>query len=327
MARAAALRRAVLAVAAIGAADGRLRRGRSQLRAARRCRSPPQYRFVEGTGAGAVAGRLALVAGVRRSGAADAGAGGAGQQPRPAAGASRASRKRAPAPASRSRSSTRRSTPAPATACAQASSTAAQDGTPTNDDTTHQSGAYGFQLSWEIDLFGRLRRQHEAALALLLASEQAPPRRAGHAGRRRRDQLLPAARARSAARDRAADAAPQRRDGDLLPEPAGRRRVESPRARSDPGQSGRRPRRRFPNIEQQIAIVENALSLLLGRPPGADRARARWPTPSAAAARFRPACRRRCSSGGPTWCRRSRCWSRPTPTSAPPRRCSFRRSA
>ena len=54
----------------------------------------------------------------------------------------------------------------------QASNTAAQDGTP-NDDTTHQSGAYGFQLSWEIDLFGRLRRQHEAALALLLASEQA----------------------------------------------------------------------------------------------------------------------------------------------------------
>ena len=33
-------------------------------------------------------------------------------------------------------------------------------------------GAYGFQLSWEIDLFGRLRRQHEAALALVLASEQ-----------------------------------------------------------------------------------------------------------------------------------------------------------
>src|SRR4029453_5204175 len=24
------------------------------------------------------------------------------------------------------------------------------------EDTTHQSGAYGFQLSWELDLFGRL---------------------------------------------------------------------------------------------------------------------------------------------------------------------------
>src|SRR4030095_15666183 len=33
--------------------------------------------------------------------------------------------------------------------------------------TTHQSTQYGFQLSWEIDLFGRLRRQHEAALAIV----------------------------------------------------------------------------------------------------------------------------------------------------------------
>jgi outer membrane protein TolC len=27
-----------------------------------------------------------------------------------------------------------------------------------NDDTTHQNGACGFRLSWEIDLFGRIRR-------------------------------------------------------------------------------------------------------------------------------------------------------------------------
>src|SRR5204863_4221890 len=46
------------------------------------------------------------------------------------------------------------------------------DTTQATDDTTHQSGVYGFQLSWEIDLFGRLRRQREAAYALLLASEQ-----------------------------------------------------------------------------------------------------------------------------------------------------------
>src|SRR6188474_95070 len=36
------------------------------------------------------------------------------------------------------------------------------------DDTTHQSGAYGFQLSWELDLFGRIRREREAALALVM---------------------------------------------------------------------------------------------------------------------------------------------------------------
>ena len=41
-----------------------------------------------------------------------------------------------------------------------------------NNDTTHQSGIYGFHLSWEIDLFGRLRRGQEAAIALALASEQ-----------------------------------------------------------------------------------------------------------------------------------------------------------
>jgi multidrug efflux system outer membrane protein len=52
----------------------------------------------------------------------------------------------------------------------QASTARTQAGA--DDDTTHQSGAYGFQLSWEIDLFGRLRRQHEASLALVLASEQ-----------------------------------------------------------------------------------------------------------------------------------------------------------
>ena len=41
-----------------------------------------------------------------------------------------------------------------------------------NNDTTHQSGVYGFHLSWEIDLFGRLRRGQEGAIALALASEQ-----------------------------------------------------------------------------------------------------------------------------------------------------------
>src|SRR5262245_44997177 len=33
--------------------------------------------------------------------------------------------------------------------------------TTSDDDAAHQAGTYGFQLSWEIDLFGRLRRQNE----------------------------------------------------------------------------------------------------------------------------------------------------------------------
>src|SRR5262249_35762276 len=35
-----------------------------------------------------------------------------------------------------------------------------------------KGGVYGFQLAWEIDLFGRIRREHEAAVARLLATEQ-----------------------------------------------------------------------------------------------------------------------------------------------------------
>ena len=42
-----------------------------------------------------------------------------------------------------------------------------------NEDTTHQAGVYGFQLSWEIDLFGRLRSLSHAALDRWFASEAA----------------------------------------------------------------------------------------------------------------------------------------------------------
>ena len=113
------------------------------------------------------------------------------------------------------------------------------------DGHDHQSGAYGFRLSWEIDLFGRIRREKEAALALVLASEQ------GRRGvlvtlvgdvasnyflLRELDLQLEIARA---------DPAPERRDRHVFSEPPGRRRVESSRARSDPGQS-RADRRRHP---------------------------------------------------------------------------------
>ena len=39
-------------------------------------------------------------------------------------------------------------------------------------DDVQRNAVYGFQLSWEIDLFGRIRREHEAAVARMLASEQ-----------------------------------------------------------------------------------------------------------------------------------------------------------
>jgi outer membrane protein TolC len=50
-------------------------------------------------------------------------------------------------------------------------------GASTTDDqdegSTSQAGNLGFRLSWEIDLFGRLRRERDAATAIALATEQA----------------------------------------------------------------------------------------------------------------------------------------------------------
>ncbi len=208
----------------------------------------------------------------------------------------------------------------------QASNSQTQDGRPTTIRRTRAAPTASSCRGSSI-CSADLRRQHEAALALAAGQRAGPPRRARHAGRRRRDQLLPAARARPAARDRPADAPPQRRDG----RPTSRTgwtaacRTGSSSIASRP--TAPRPPPRFPTIEQQIAIVENALSLLLGRPPAPiARERAR-PTAKRCRRRFRPDCRRRCSSGGPTSCRRSSSSWRPTPTSAPPRRCSFRRSA
>ena len=85
----------------------------------------------------------------------------------------------------------------------------------------------------------------------------------------------------------------------------------------------RRPPRRFPTIEQQIAIVENADVAAARAGRRAPIARDAWPPTNAAAGdsgrpagvAARAAARRRR--------RPSRCSSRPTPTSAPPRRCSI----
>ena len=130
---------------------------------------------------------------------------------------------------------------------------------------------YGFRLSWEIDLFGKLRRQREAALAIALRQRAEPARRAGHADRRRRVHLLPAARARSAARNRSADPGAERRDGRLLQEPARRRRLEPPRG----GPHRRQPRAdrgRDSGHRAAAGLAENLLSFLLGRGTGTDHA-------------------------------------------------------
>jgi multidrug efflux system outer membrane protein len=146
-----------------------------------------------------------------------------------------------------------------------ASNTETQDGTPT-DDTTHQNFVGGFQLSWEIDLFGRLRRQHEASLALLLASDQA--RRGvlvtlvGDVAStyfllRELDLQLEIARQTLRINDDTVSYFRNRLDGGVS------NRLELDRIQALRAQTAAA----IPFIEQQVAIAENGLSLLLGKPP------------------------------------------------------------
>jgi outer membrane protein, multidrug efflux system len=145
-------------------------------------------------------------------------------------------------------------------------STAQKEENSQNEDTTHQSGTYGFQLSWELDLFGRIRREREAATALALATEQA--RRgvmvtlvgdvaSNYFLLRELDVQLDIARRTLDINDQTVAYFRNRLDGGVS------NRLELDRIialRADTAAA-------IPDIEQQIAIVENAISMLLGRPP------------------------------------------------------------
>ena len=135
-----------------------------------------------------------------------------------------------------------------------------------NNDTTHQSGVYGFHLSWEIDLFGRLRRGQEGAIALALASEQG--RRgvlvtlvgdvaANYFLLRELDRQLDIARQTLRLNDETVTYFQNRLDGGVS------NRLELDRIRALREQTAAA----IPEIERQMAVVENLISLLLGRPP------------------------------------------------------------
>ncbi len=137
-----------------------------------------------------------------------------------------------------------------------------------DEDNFHQNGSYGFQLAWEIDLFGKLRRQQEAAVALALASEQA--RRgvmvtlvgdvaSSYFLLRELDVQLLIARQTLDINDQTVTYFQNRLDGGVS------NRLEVDRIRA----LRARTAAAIPNIEQQIATVENDISLLLGRPPTA----------------------------------------------------------
>jgi multidrug efflux system outer membrane protein len=137
----------------------------------------------------------------------------------------------------------------------------------TGEDTTHQSGQYGFQLSWEIDLFGRIHREHEASLAVMLASEQA--RRGvlvtlvgdvatNYFLLRELDLQLDIAHQTLSLNDETVQYFQNRLDGGVS------NRLELDRIQAMRASTAAA----IPTLEQQIGIVENGLSLLLGRAPG-----------------------------------------------------------
>jgi multidrug efflux system outer membrane protein len=130
-----------------------------------------------------------------------------------------------------------------------------------------KGGVYGFQLAWELDLFGRIRREHEAAVALMLASEQ------GRRGvlvtlvgdvastyflLRQLDLELEISRRTLVNNDRTVDYFQTRLDGGVS------NRLEVDRIRANREVTAAK----IPEVEQQIAVAEDALSVLLARPPG-----------------------------------------------------------
>jgi len=134
------------------------------------------------------------------------------------------------------------------------------------DDVQH-GGLYGFQLSWELDLFGRIRREHEAAFARMLASEQ------GRRGvlvtlvgdvastyflLRQLDLELDIARRTLSNNDQTVTLFENRLNGGLS------NRLEVDRIRANRAVTAAS----IPDLEQLIARTENAVSLLLGRAPG-----------------------------------------------------------
>jgi multidrug efflux system outer membrane protein len=136
-----------------------------------------------------------------------------------------------------------------------------------DSDSTRQSGTFGFQLAWEWDLFGKVARQHEAALATVLAQEH------GRRGvlvtlvgdvassyflLRQLDVQLAIARQTLKVNDDTVLYFRNRLDGGVS------NRLELDRIQANRAQTAAS----IPTFEEQIARVENAVSLLLGRPPG-----------------------------------------------------------
>ena len=165
-------------------------------------------------------------------------------------------------------------------------------------------------MAWESGPVRAPPPQQRSRLRALPGDRRGQARGARHAGERRRDLVLPAARARPAARDRAAHARVERADGRRTTRQrlAGRR-LEP--AGSGPGPGEPRDHGGVDSRARAADRAARARDQRAGR-PAARRDRARPDAGRAARRRprFRSACRRRCSSGGPTCSRPSGCSSR-----------------
>jgi multidrug efflux system outer membrane protein len=188
---------------------------------------------------------------------------------------------------------------------AQQTSINAQPPQDVSGDRNFQNYDGGFTLSWELDIFGRVRRLNEAAFARFVATEQ------GRRGvivtlvgdvasnyflLRQYDYQLEIAHQTLRLNDETVAYYKVRLDGGVS------NQLEVDQAVANRALTAAS----IPDLEQQIAITENAISVLLGRAPG--------PIPRG--------CRRSCSNGVRTSLRRRNNSSRPTPTSAQPKRSS-----
>jgi multidrug efflux system outer membrane protein len=150
---------------------------------------------------------------------------------------------------------------------AQQTSLNAQPPQDVNGDRTFQNYSAGFTLSWEIDVFGRVRRLNEAAFARFLATEQG--RRgvlvalvgdvaSGYFLLRQFDRQLEIANQTLGLNDETVSYYKVRLEGGVS------NQLEVNQAVANRAITAAA----IPDIERQIALTENALSVLLGRVPG-----------------------------------------------------------
>lgn len=142
----------------------------------------------------------------------------------------------------------------------------AQQNTGNDEGDVQQNTVYGFQLSWELDLFGRIRREREAAIARLLASEQ------GRRGvlvtlvadvastyflLRELDVQLDIARKTLSVADETVTYFQNRLTGGVS------NQLEVDRVTAFRSQAAAA----IPDFERRIAVAEDSISLLVGHPP------------------------------------------------------------